>query len=338
MAELLVPGYSDANRAFLQALLARTTLTWETARPLIAKIESVHEGTNVSAEDISQDDLDTYVKQANRALLPLDMEIRSTLHQLSRERIYALVNMTSDPIMQLATTYTADEIAFVKKMLDAMFDGSNNRGKNELMCLSSIQLVQLARDVRRQTNGEEIQATQIRMTGQEAEDLGSRLEQEGWLEKSDAGFYTLSARALMELKTWLIDAYNEPADDGVEEDVRAQKIKFCHACKEIITVVSQTKFSAGHANTTQGQRCPKRECPCRLHDICTQNFFRSQRSRTCPICKADWDGKSYVGERVLTLADGPGRSGRPRGSAGAGRSTQPVQDEEMQENEQEYEE
>lgn len=335
MADLLVPGYNDTNRAFLQAILAQNTLTWQTARPLIAAIESVHHHQyadagqqTVAAEDVTQDDLDTYINKANRALLPLDLEIRSTLHQLSRERIYALVNTTSDPIMQLATTYSADEIAFVKKMLDAIFDGAANRGRSELMCLSGIQVVQLAKSSsagRRNNNaesaggggGESQAAAQSRISGHDAEELARKLEGEGWFEKSEAGFYTLSARALMELRTWLVDTYNEPVDEGGDEPVRPQKIKFCQACKEIITVVrSEARLLLPRTNKVQGQRCPRRECPCRLHDICTQNFFRSQRSRTCPICKTDWDGKSYVGERVLTMPDGPGRVGRVRASAG----------------------
>lgn len=245
MADFLVPGYNDASRAFLQAFLARNTLTWQTAQPLLASIVSIQEGQNVSPNDITQDDFDTYITKANRALSPLDMEIRSTLHQQSRERIYAIVNTTSDPIMQLATTYSADEIAFVKKMLDAMFDGSANRGKNEAMCLSSIQVVQLAKSIgRRNTQGAQgdaSQAIQPRLTGHEAEDLMKKLEAEGWLEKSEAGFYTLSPRALMELKGWLVDAYNEPADEEGDQDARPQKIKFCHACKEIITVVSRLR-------------------------------------------------------------------------------------------------
>ncbi|ETN46777.1 uncharacterized protein HMPREF1541_00966 [Cyphellophora europaea CBS 101466] len=302
MADLLVPGYNDANRAFLQALLARNTLTWETAKPLLAVLASIREGQNVSSNDITQDDLDAYISKTNMALSPLDMEIRSTLHQLTRERIYALVNTTSDPIMQLATTYSADEIAFVKKMLDAMFDGAANRGKNELMCLSGIQVVQLAKNTgRRETQGDATQPNQPRLTGHEAEELVRKLEAEGWLEKSESGFYTLSARALMELKGWLVETYNE--DEDGQDGIRLQKIKFCHACKEIITV---------------GQRCPQSECPCRLHDICTQNFFRSQRSRTCPLCKTEWDGKSYVGERVVISPDRQPIGGRSRRSTGRG--------------------
>jgi hypothetical protein len=67
---------------------------------------------------------------------------------------------------------------------------------------------------------------------------------------------------------------------------------------------------------SKGQRCTQRECPCRLHDICTQNFFRSQRSQTCPICKAEWDGRHFVGEKAITTSEsylkGKRRSGGGR--------------------------
>lgn len=55
------------------------------------------------------------------------------------------------------------------------------------------------------------------------------LIEEGWFEKSRKGYLTLTPRALMELRGWLVNEYN---DDG------ATKIKFCAACKDLITVVS----------------------------------------------------------------------------------------------------
>jgi non-structural maintenance of chromosomes element 1 len=41
---------------------------------------------------------------------------------------------------------------------------------------------------------------------------------------------------LMELKGWLVGTYNDPADDD-DDEARRDKIKFCHACKDIITAV-----------------------------------------------------------------------------------------------------
>lgn len=241
MADFAVPGYNDGHRAFMQAMLARNTITLEIAQPLIAAISSIHRKEQVGPNSITQADLETYISWTNRALSPLDLEIRSALHQTSRERIYALVNTTSDPMTQLATTYSADEIAFVKKMLDAMFDGANNRGRTEAMCLSSIEVLQLAKKApRRETQDGAAPNPQPKLTGSETEELMRKLEAEGWLEKSDAGFYTLSPRALMELKSWLIDAYNDPDDDNDQEAARRKKIKTCEACKEIITMVCFT--------------------------------------------------------------------------------------------------
>ncbi len=48
----------------------------------------------------------------------------------------------------------------------------------------------------------------------------------------------------------------------------------------------------------QGQRCARRDCQIRLHDICTQQFFRSRDSKACPTCKTAWTGNDFVGEKA----------------------------------------
>ena len=229
--------YNDSNRAFLQAFLARSTLTFDTAKPILAAIFSAHEGREVLDNDITIDDLNSYISAANSAISPLDLEIRSTLHQQTKERYYSLVNTTSDALTQLATTYTAEEIAFVKRILDAMFDGHNNKGRREAMCLSGMEAVQLAKPIaRRETQNGASQSASQGLSMRDAESMMARLVEEGWLEKSAKGFYSLSPRALMELKGWLVETYNEPADED-DDEPRKDKIKSCHACKDIITVV-----------------------------------------------------------------------------------------------------
>jgi non-structural maintenance of chromosomes element 1 len=59
---------------------------------------------------------------------------------------------------------------------------------------------------------------------------------EGWLEKSRAGFYTLSERGLLELRSYLTDMFNDLEEEG--EGTRIDKIRTCHACQEIITKVT----------------------------------------------------------------------------------------------------
>lgn len=150
------------------------------------------------------------------------------------------MNTTSDPFTQLATTYSPDEIAFVKRLLDAMFETNNTR-ISEAMVVSGMQAMQLARvssadaGVRRRESmgtGTQGGAAQS-LTMSQAETVMQQLVDEGWMEKSRKGFYGLSPRGLMELRGWLIATYNDEMDDGGRA-----KVKFCAACRDIITVVS----------------------------------------------------------------------------------------------------
>lgn len=76
------------------------------------------------------------------------------------------------------------------------------------------------------------------LTMVQAEKMLKALVDEGWFEKSKKGFYTLSPRALMELRGWLMETYNDAGDNDEEDDEAILRIKQCFACKEIITVVS----------------------------------------------------------------------------------------------------
>ncbi|OJJ08909.1 hypothetical protein ASPVEDRAFT_419801 [Aspergillus versicolor CBS 583.65] len=302
-------AYDDSNRAFLQALMARSTLTYEESKPLLAAILSVRGGDTVSEDDITEDDLSTFIAAANSAISPFDLEIRSTLPQLQTEaplteavvpeRVYALVNTTSDGLTQLATTYTADEISFVKRILDRMFEANNTRIA-EVMAVSSIEAIQQSKvnGENRRESGSATQGTQsgaaqpLNMT--QAETVLKQLVEDGWFEKSRKGYYMLSPRGLMELRGWLVATYN----DENEEGRRGNKIKFCAACRDIIT----------------GQRCGNRECLGRLHDHCMRNFFRVQKAEQCPVCRAPWPGDKFVGERAVVTTGQNRRSGGGRPS------------------------
>lgn len=300
--------YNDTNRAFLQAFLARGTLTFEEAQPILAAIFSIQDDKEVSPADITQADLSSYISAANTAISTLDLEIRSQTNQSTRQRIYALVNTTSDSLTQLATTYSADEIAYVKRLLDFMFETNNTR-RTEAMCITSMQAVQLAKANSAESQRRESTGTaglSQNLTLRDAESMLERLVDEGWLEKSTKGFYTLSLRALIELKGWLCDTYNDDEDTADGDDGPRIRIKMCKACGDIITM---------------GERCAQRECPVRLHDFCKPNFFRVQQSINCPACGTQWDGKHFVGERAITTSEkylqGKRRSGGPTADTGA---------------------
>lgn len=208
------------------------------------------EGGTVDPEGITHEDIGAFVDAANSAISPFDLEIRTSRRQDPKGAnqdapstppvlVYALVNTTSDPLTQLATNYSADEIAFVKRVLDFMFD-TNNRRRCEGMVITQMQAVQLAKaggDRRRSTNvgtQQEGGAAQ-NLTMTQAQDMMKSLMSEGWLEKSRKGYLSLTPRALMELRTWLVSTYNDDEEDG--RRTKAYRIKFCAACKDIITVV-----------------------------------------------------------------------------------------------------
>ncbi len=186
-------------------------------------------------------DFNSYISAANNAISQFDLEIRSNYHQITRTLIFALVNSTSDPITQLATTHAADEISFLKRVLDAMFETYNTQ-RHEIMAITSMQAIQLAKaptEDRRQTqSGIETQGSAGQsLTQVQAEKMMNTLVEEGWFEKSQKGFYSLSPRALMELRGWLWETYNDVDDEEDEEESVSKKIKLCFACKEIITTV-----------------------------------------------------------------------------------------------------
>lgn len=297
----LPSGWSDTHRAFLQALLSRGTLTFREAQPIMAAISARN------PDEIHEEHFRGIMHKLRAAVAPLDYDIRSTTHQKTREQIWALINAHSDPATQLATSRNPDEIAFIKRVLDAMFETYNTQ-RLEVMAVTAAQARQCARPPpkREQNNADAdddeedaapqpTQAPDRGLKHSEIERLLPSMVDEGWFEQSDDDFYSLSARTLMELKTWLIEAYNDP-DAGPDA---WQRIKFCEACKDIVTV---------------GQRCPDRDCNVRIHDICADAFWRTRRAgQVCPKCETAWTGTNYVGERAVTET-AAARRRRPKAS------------------------
>ncbi|KAH0543702.1 hypothetical protein FGG08_002018 [Glutinoglossum americanum] len=326
--------YNDSNRAFLQAFMARGALNFKEARPILAAIFTVHgkQGAETAEEDVTEADMLSYVAAANNAISFFDLEIRSMPSQVDRTRIWALVNTTSDPMTQLATMHSADEISYLKRLLDAMFE-TYNTPRQEIMAITDMQAIKLHKNLSEsqanntQDGGMTQNSAGKGLTMADAERTLKSFVEEGWFERSRNGFFTLSPRALMELKQYLVTTYNGPGDEGEEEEERVERIKNCHACRELITV---------------GQRCPTRECAVRIHDVCTQNLFRALRERNCPKCKAEWVGENYVGERAVTTTEawlkGRRRSkGGARTSGAQQRSTQLADEEGAGEEEEEEE-
>ncbi|KAK0388567.1 hypothetical protein NLU13_4810 [Sarocladium strictum] len=330
MESVLGPQYSHGNRAFLQALMAHGAMSFEDARPLLAAIINADNkgNTEVRPDQIQEEDFRSYIDIASRAASLFDYEIRSAEHQVKKRRVWALVNTASDPQTQLATTYNAEELAFINRTLEAMFD-TYNRPRMEALAITEMQAIKLARPKRRQstqtaTAEDSTQPSADRgLKHSEVEMVLASLVDGGWFEKSREGFYSLTPRGLLELRPWLVETFNDPDAEPNEW----QRVKFCEACKELVTM---------------GLRCSEPNCMFRVHSICEEAFWRSRRERKCPKCSREWTGEHFVGEKAVTSTEayrrGRQRSGGRRSTAADEVMRQHVEEDEADEEGDEEEE
>jgi hypothetical protein len=103
------------------------------------------------------------------------------------------VNTASDPLIQVATLHSADEIAFFKRLLDAMFE-TNNTLAAEVLAVKSTDALHLHKnprpDAARATQVEDgdapapVQISGPGLSMKEAEEALDDFVQEGWLQKS----------------------------------------------------------------------------------------------------------------------------------------------------------
>lgn len=205
------------------------------------------EGREILPGDVTEADFSAYISSANAAISPFDLEIRSSAHQETGERIYGLINSTSDAMTQLATPFTPDEISFVKRVLDAIFE-TNNTSRHEILAIQPKQATRLAKaqSNRRESEGaaETQGSTGQGITQLQADKVLKSLVEQGWFEKSRKNYYSLTPRALMELRGWLMETYNEDDEsEGEGSESRPLKVKLCYACKEIITYVSPPRWA-----------------------------------------------------------------------------------------------
>lgn len=324
-------SYNSIHRAFLQAFQTNGVLTVDEMKPILAHIMTAHSKppdsgvcshANMFGDperpwtegDVTQPYLTSTIQTINARLEAFDYEIRSMRDQHSKEIMYALVNNTSDTLTQLATTFSANEIAYIRRLLDHMFE-TNNNGVRETMAVKHTEASQLARVPRRnrqsqvngthtQFNGEtqdtQLQGADTSISIAEADMVLESLVAQGFFHKSRAGYYSLAPRALMELRAYLKETYNESADEN-EDGREVIRIRDCEGCREIVTV---------------GIRCNNRECGVRWHDVCANSYYRGRRDqeRKCPRCRTECTGDVFVGERADRMSGRTSSGGRARTS------------------------
>ncbi|KAL5118087.1 hypothetical protein ACEQ8H_004076 [Pleosporales sp. CAS-2024a] len=291
-------GYTYMHRAFLQAFLTHHVMTADDIKPVLAHVMTAHNPDRPwTIGDVTQPHLTATIQAVNAKIEHYDFEIRSIKDQHTKLTVYALINKTSDSLTQLATKFSASEIAYIRRLLDHMFE-TNNTHARQVMAMKHTEASQLARISSRrhrpsQANADadtdETRQTQTppQDTGisiQEADHVLDTLVNEAFFQKSHAGYYSLAPRALMELRAYLKETYNDPpsapgADDAVV------RIRDCEACRDIVT---------------HGVRCNDKDCGVRWHDVCANSYYRGRASgnRKCPRCGTECSGGLYVGERA----------------------------------------
>jgi hypothetical protein len=311
-------GYNSIHRAFLQAFHTHSVLTVHEIKPILAHIMTAYSlfaypsfrfykltaSTDPqrpwSEGDVTQPYITSTIQTINGKIEAFDYEIRSTRDQQTKESVYALVNNASDTVTQLATTFSANEIAYIRRVLDRMFE-TNNTNIREVMAVKETEASQLARISRRdrqsqansrqsQINGDADDSQASADTGisiAEADQVLKTLVSQAFFQKSRAGYYSLAPRALIELRAYLKDTYNESAEDN-EDGREVIRIRDCEGCKQIVTF---------------GIRCNNRECGVRWHDACATGFYRGRRGelRKCPKCQTECKGDAFVGERAAVM-------------------------------------
>ncbi len=338
-------GYNDGNRAFLQALMAHGALTFRHAQHVVAAVQNVERGADnaslLAPEDITENDVRRYVSRAKAALAPLDFDVRTAVderhgerdHKNNRpEQLWVLTSTDPDPRAHLAVLFAPRKLAFVHRLLVALFD-TLNTPRMEALCVTEQQALRLSRPPREAR--EDGLAGAAGAAG--AADKGLKhsvvlallasLVRQDWLARSTSdtlfggtgsagGFYSLTTRALLELEPFLVATFNDPDAPPSTGANAWQRIKYCSACRELVT---------------KGLRCGTPTCMLRLHDRCEEPFWRTQvaarrRNRrgrddaggdtrpTCPHCHEPWGkyedaegnvaGKlHFIGERAITTTD-----------------------------------
>ncbi|KAG7880691.1 hypothetical protein KL905_002665 [Ogataea polymorpha] len=239
MVTVILEEYGDLHRSVLQFLMAVKSIEFEVLYTVFVKLvikcllEKHHPEPSSSDQEeqlrdllrqarpelptLSPESLVKTIALINRELASLDLEIVETLAQDDEKNInVSFVNTKSSPSIKLSTSYTEKEISVINELIDQMFESPFDDEDNLTYSLSYTQALNVAK--------RNIQ------TITDAQKFINKLESSGWLE-TVKGKYTLSARALAELKSYLISKFETKSAENPDGTV-----SLCHGCKELITM------------------------------------------------------------------------------------------------------
>ncbi|PWN53175.1 hypothetical protein IE53DRAFT_384356 [Violaceomyces palustris] len=189
-----------ARRAYLQAILSRRSLTESQSKHLHRS------ACKVTRAPYSEDEYGEFFDQVSNSLSKVGLEIRRLIDQETNVATLALINTKGDEMAQMATNYSASELAFIKRLIQAIFTA-----EDEAYSLTSINALRL---------GGELKPPMSKRT---CEKLLENLVSKSWFSYSaSSGRYKFSTRSILELEGYL---RNEFPDFVLE----------CYHCKNLVT-------------------------------------------------------------------------------------------------------
>ncbi|KAH7915014.1 Nse1 non-SMC component of SMC5-6 complex-domain-containing protein [Hygrophoropsis aurantiaca] len=199
---------NDVQRLFLQAVFSRSILSYQHALLLWGKCIDAVKAADPSLDIRSSDDRaqwNIFVTGINQSLDSLDLEFRHLHDETDGREMYCLVNRRGDEVAQLATDYTAVEIAYFKAIIEQIM-----LAPHEAYSVSSFTALR------------EVNSLKTNMSKTQAEVVLGSFVAKGWLLKSKRGRYSLSTRTLLEMLNYLKQTYPEECLE-------------CTICMEMVT-------------------------------------------------------------------------------------------------------
>lgn len=222
-----MPRYGDAHRLLLQVFISKHLLSDKDAQMVYQKI-----GQRLQL-DLPDTGFSNFINLINDKLSPFFMQIRAGRGEDDGIKYWALVNTTEDEASKFATNFTAQEIEYIKKVIEAIVlsDGS----------ASSTELINLSTDVSKT------------LTVKAAEELLLRLKSSNWL-TDKKGMISLGPRAVIELGQYLEGKFKDNIGDCQMCHTVVIMGDVCEHCSvKIHKYCAATKF--------QGLDADRRVCP-----------------------------------------------------------------------------
>ncbi|KAJ3046767.1 hypothetical protein HK097_000529 [Rhizophlyctis rosea] len=271
-------AYTNLHRLFLQAYLLQRFAKEDTVLNIYRRC------CEVAEVEYSDRDFTPFVGVLNETLDTLDMELRKGQAPDTGATYYALVNTNGDEIAQRATTFTANEVAYLKHVIDLIINAEDEAFEiSSTLALRTVTPLQSKKD---------------------AQAFLDRLIKTQWLDDNN-GLLSLSLRTLLELQQYLKTRHPDTLED-------------CTICMEIVTTFAErcgtencsARLHQHCANKYLGERREGGRCP--SCQEAWQGVRTGSRARRQAEVDDEDEGEEEVGEEGM---GGPARK-RPRRDGG----------------------